>query len=196
MHIVKLDKTQMLGQFPFIQVPKDGWVAGGAIRRWFKGEEKLSDVDCFFQNKESLEHYIHVLNGMGFTEINKHQNAISYSNEEYLVQCIIVKFYKDVTELLDSFDFTLCQFAYDGKEIYASSDGIVSVLRNHLGVHKLEGNVTDSLRRAFKYTKKGYYPCNGTLQKLALALNGTTAQAINDSIEISPNGGRRIVRID
>jgi hypothetical protein len=102
-----------------------------------------------------------------------------------------------VEDLLDSFDFTVCQFAYDGSNVFSTPEAIISVTRNHLGVHNISKEfAVDSLRRAFKYSKKGYYPCNGTIQKLADSLRGLTAEEVKNAVEISPGGGRRLIRID
>jgi hypothetical protein len=171
-------------------------MAGGAIRGWFSGKEKLSDVDIFFQSQEALRNYNFTLIENRFKELASHKDATTWSNGETLFQCITVQFYNNINELLDSFDYTICQFAWDGKTIFSTNLATISTLRNHLGVHKLNENAVDSLRRAFKYAKKGFYPCSGSLQQIAHALRGLTVEQINNAIEISPGGGRRIRRMD
>ena len=87
----------------------------------------------------------------------------------------------------DSFDFTVCQFGWDGKDIFGTSLGLVSVLRGHLGVHKIDKALaTDSLRRAFKYAAKGYKPCHATIRDLGLSFNSLTKEEIESQIQISP----------
>jgi hypothetical protein len=195
-NLITIDPILMLGKKPDIPIPTLGWIAGGAIRGWFTGNEKLSDIDVFFNNKDSFEKYIGELQKLGYEKIGEHKNAMTFSNGQNLVQCIIVKIYKDVIELLDSFDYTICQFAYDGTMIYSTPLALISTLRKHLGIHQITENPVDSLRRAFKYAKKGFYPCNGSLQKIAHSLRTLTEKQINDSIEISPGGGKTIVRFD
>ncbi len=195
--LIKIDPTQMLGEKPNVLVPSGGFIAGGAVRRWFSGKEALSDVDVFFPSADIQKKYIEELEKDDFKQTYATKNALTYYNGKIQVQCIQIKYYQDVSALLDSFDYTLCQFAWDGKDIYSTPLAMVSVLRNHLGAHEIRPDfAVDSLRRAFKYAKKGFYPCNGTLLKIADSLRGLTAEQILDAVTISPKGGRSILRID
>jgi len=54
----------------------------------------------------------------------------------------------------------------------------------------------DSLRRAFKYQTKGFTPCAGTIRDLATAFTTITREQIQAQVEMSPNGGKRLVRFD
>jgi len=197
-NIADIHESLMVGQKPdFVPFPNRAWIAGGAIRRWFAGTEELSDVDVFFPSQEVFDAYVQTLTGNGFSKTYVSQNADTYSNGKHLVQCIKVNFFKDVNELFDSFDFTLCQFAWDGNKIYSTTEAIISVLRKHLGVHKIkEEFAVDSLRRAFKYCSKGYKPCSGTIIDLANSMIGLTKEKVATAVEISPAGGKRIIRID
>lgn len=195
-NLVKIDKTQLLGAKPDLPFPKDGWIAGGAIRGWFSGTEKLVDIDIFFNSEEACNSYsIEVLKRKNL--LNANPNAETYSWNGTRVQCIRRAWYPTKEDLLDSFDFTVCQFVWDGIDVYATPEAIVSVLRNHLGAHNINKEfAVDSLRRAFKYCKRGYHPCNGTIEKIALSLQNLTPEEIRNAVEISPNGGKRIIRID
>ena len=199
MQIITLDPKQMMGKKPSFDKasPNKVWIAGGAIRGWFTGQEKLSDVDYFFADEQVFNFCTADLIESGYELVNKHPNADTYiKNDLAPIQCIKKRTYTSVQELFDSFDFTLCQFAWDGEKIYSTVEAVISTQRNHLGVHKLQGNIPDSLRRAFKYNRKGFYPCNGTLLALSNAMRTLTEEDIKNSIEISPNGGKRIIRID
>jgi hypothetical protein len=196
-NVIKVNPLQMLGPKIEIPVPKKGWIAGGAIRRWFAGGEPLSDVDCFFQNEQAFLDHVNEVLQHGAKLINTHKNAVTFELNDVLVQLIKIKFHPTVESLLDSFDFTVCQFAWDGTEIYSTPQAVISTLRKHLGAHILTKEFSvDSLRRAFKYCKKGYHPCNGTVQQIANSLRTLTEAEIQQAVEISPNGGKRIIRVD
>lgn len=171
------------------------WIAGGAIRSWFV-KEHLSDIDVFSSNESHMERF-KTDNGitkehLAFTS----QNADTYKVNNFMIQ--LIKIYKpDIPSLFDSFDYTCCQFAWDGTKIYSTTEAIVSTLRKHLSIHKIQkGYEVDSLRRAFKYYEKGYKPCMGTIRDLAKSFSEVKEEVIQKQAEISPNGGYRIVRWD
>lgn len=195
--LIRIESSLLLGEKPSISVPEGGWVAGGAIRRWFKGQENLTDIDVFFSSVTHFQDYEKSLS-IYCPKVGETVNAITYmSPQEVPIQLIRASYYDTMTNLLDSFDYSVCQFAWDGKDVYATSQALISVLRNHLGPHNIrQEHAVDSLRRAFKYAKKGYYPCNGTLLALANALVGLTQEQVKNATEISPGGGHRIMRFD
>lgn len=196
--LIKIEEKFMLG--PKLEMPlptfANCWIAGGAIRRWFTGKEELSDVDVFFENDLAFHDYCIRLKGLRYEEIGSHMNAVTFEGEAK-IQCIRARFYPTLEVVFDSFDYTVCQFGWDGKDFFTTPHAIMSVLRNHLGVHNISKEyAVDSLRRAFKYHNKGFKPCNGTLQAIASSLSGLTQEQIKNAIEISPGGGLRTVRID
>ena len=81
-NVVELDVTNMRGIQPLglAKVPVKGWIAGGAIRGWFTGGEKLSDIDTFFPNQKSMEDYIAFIQSNGYTKLDEHKNAVTFSD--------------------------------------------------------------------------------------------------------------------
>lgn len=194
--IIKVDQLTCLGKKPLLEINDGIWIAGGAIRQWFVGNEKSTDIDVFGKTQESLDTFV-TNNLKGCRLLTYRENLRSYDYKGTMVQIITYDFYENVEALLDSFDFNVCQFAYDGKEVYSTVSAITSVLRNHLGVHKITPPlVADSLRRAFKYQEKGYKPCLGTIQKLGESFSGVSKEEIQNQISISPGGGMRFVGVD
>jgi len=193
--LIKINPLQCHGVEPVIAPVGDIWICGGAIRQWFIGSEKPSDIDVFGKSDVALSQFAKtVLKDCPI--ISQNPNTDTYDYKGQWVQ--LIKFYHPTIEsVLDSFDFTVCQFGWDGKDIYSTPSAVISVLRGHLGVHQIKGEfAADSLRRAFKYQKKGYQPCAGTIRQLGLSFVSLTPEQINNQVEISPNGGRRIVGID
>ena len=193
MDIIELPEKIMLGKEPDVIMTGGVWIAGGSIRSWFNGEE-TPDIDVFAKDEKSMNLFI---------QENQLKNLVSKSatTETYrrggdIVQAIRL-YYDSVENLLDSFDYTICQFAWDNDKIYSTMEAVVATLRKHLAVHKVQpGYEVDSLRRAFKYFDKGYKPCLGTLQGLALSFSGIEKEVINKQVELSPGGGKRIVKWD
>lgn len=189
--LIELSIEDMRGAKPPFEPPPNCWVAGGAVRRWFTGDEKLSDVDIFGP-ADDIKDFVDTC---GFAKTFESKNAITFKKDGAAIQAILLPF-KNVEACLDSFDFTLCQFAWDGTRIYTTPKAIIGTLRRHLAVHILGEFAVDSLRRAFKYQEKGFKPCAGTIRDLALGLSGMSQTDIQNAVEISPKGGIRTVRYD
>ncbi len=208
MKLIELTKQEMLGRIPAdITVPSGYVIAGGAIRRWFTGERQDSDFDYFIVG-DSISAIIPdsvVDPDIEIPPLITPEHKLVYKNlvnetyryKGHMVQ-LILKEYKDIEELLNSFDFHHCQFAWDGTTIYTTKLGIISSMRKHLSFNNaVEGFQLDTLRRAFKYQHQGYTPCIGTLQSLASMFTGMDKKKLDEMVEMSPSGGkRRVIRYD
>lgn len=194
--IIEIDKSLLKGKQPSLMPPNGSWISGGAIRQWFVGNERDSDIDFFSNSEESFQILTKYLVEKCGEPISSKEHADSYLFKGQLVQAIKLNF-KDIQTMFDNFDFNVCQFAWDGNKVYSTLFAITSVLRGHLGSVNISKDFSiDSLRRAFKYAKKGYEPCAGTFREIASAFRDLTEEQINSQIVISPGGGIRANRID
>lgn len=193
MSLIQLKLDYMRGPIPPIP-PKHGcWIAGGAVRRWFLGTEKLSDIDVFAPSAQCFEKFIAEHDA---DLVDSHKHADTYEIDGVKVQCI--KFHHPTPEaLVQNFDFNICQFVWTEVGAFATANAIIGALRGHLAVEKINPEfAVDSLRRAFKYQRRGFTPCAGTLRDIANSFLELTKEQIENQVSISPKGGRRIVRID
>ena len=183
MSVVELQEQHMRGEKPDVALVPRCWIAGGCVRRWFVGGKQESDIDVFCETDAAGEEFV---KANGLNERIRNDRMVMFFNSP--IQLILQPRYTGgMEELIDHFDFTLCQFAYDGKRIISTTNAITSVLRKHLGVHRIQpGYEIDSLRRAFKYRNSGYKPCIGTIRDLANALNQAPAENLRKFDTISP----------
>jgi hypothetical protein len=172
--------TKVLDTLPVVNealIEKKCWVAGGFIRRWYSGMKQDSDIDLFFHNEET---YIKICEGLEklaieppkITEFNQMYKIKIDDTWTIDVQAIKHQFYENIDALLDSFDFTICQFAFDGNQICATEEAILDCNRKRLAPHKISYGVS-SLRRIIKYANQGYYMCGGAATEF---LNQIVAQ--------------------
>lgn len=141
------------------------YVAGGFIRRWWNNIKQESDLDLFFKSKESYDKVTAFLKPLSVKE-----PVISEFNEMYeikvsdtwtlQVQAIKHRFYPSLDDVFDSFDFTLCQFGFDGNHILMTNEALIDSQRKRLVPHKIQFGAS-SLRRIVKYTQQGYFLCAG-----------------------------------
>jgi hypothetical protein len=149
------------------------WLAGGAIRRTLIGDPLSSDYDFFFKSPEQLNEFrkkIEASKGRKTASTEHHETYIVEGVEgNYIVQLIKIGFYKNVESLLDSFDFTISQFAYDGESLYCGGYSLWDLARRRLALHKLTYGVATT-RRLLKYTNQGFTACTGVIQSILTAV--------------------------
>lgn len=184
----------MRGESPSL-TPVDGtWIAGGSIRRWFTGEKQDADVDVFGIDEAALARFAEK---HGLTKkVHEHKNATSYRKGPTIYQ--LIKIHSTTpAETLDKFDFQHCRFAWDGKEVISTVEAVACATRKALMVHKIQvGYELDTLRRAFKYQSQGYKPCMGCLHAIASSFREVEESKLQEQLEQSPGGGKRVVRYD
>lgn len=152
----------------------NGYIAGGCITSVFSGE-KVNDIDIFFRNPTDLNGFEgRVKNKSSKTICNtKWANSYKYINEdnkEINIQ-IIKKEVGEPEDMVDRFDFTVCQAIYDFKE-----NKMIMVNRFLRDLAKKELIFTGSkyplasLYRVKKYMEKGFHISGIELIKLALTV--------------------------
>lgn len=193
MSVIQLSHEHIRGKIPPIAPSAGCFIAGGAVRRWFGTDEQLSDIDVFAPAKENHAEFLKDKT-VEIVDDNKHAETYLISG----VKVQLIKFYHPTVDaLFEAFDYNVCQFAWTEAGIFASHDAVIGVLRGHLSVAKISKEfAVDSLRRAFKYQRRGYEPCAGTLRDIAKSLSTLTQEEIESQVQLSPKGGSRIIRFD
>jgi hypothetical protein len=171
---------------------KDGvWLAGGAIRRALLNEPLSSDVDLFFKDEASLAKYRAEITKAsetnGFKIISEKENenniqiTIKTSDGRIIpIQLIKIRYYNTIEEILGSFDFTICQFGYDGVNLYCGDTALWDLGRKRILVNNITYPVA-SLRRLIKYTQQGFYACQGALNEFLLCVTENPEKLNNNS---------------
>lgn len=150
------------------------WLAGGALRRTIQGKEPDSDFDFFFKDANQLSSFEAELMEKGLLKVKETEHHLQYSGRvgsserSRDIQLIRFKFYQDAEEVVESFDFTICQFAFDGTDLITGDFSLWDLGRKRLAVHKITFPVS-SMRRVLKYTRQGFTACNGCLATLLRA---------------------------
>jgi hypothetical protein len=154
--------------------PKGPWLAGGAIRRTLLGQEPESDLDIFFPDAMVLDGYRRTLEGAGLTKVRETEHHIHFhgplgdSAIPRDIQLIRIAFYANPAAVIESFDFTICQFAFDGETLTVGDYALWDLGRKRLAVHKITFPVS-SARRMLKYAAQGFVACSGCLNAVVMA---------------------------
>ncbi len=163
----------VLSGLPALSV--DGpWLAGGALRRALLRQEPDSDIDFFFRDADQLKAFRDDLAAKGLKQVRETEHHVEFRGRigesaiERVVQLIRFAFYANAAAVIDSFDFTICQLAFDGKTITVGDHTLWDLGRKRLAVHRVTFPVA-SLRRLLKYGQQDFTACNGALATLLRA---------------------------
>ena len=151
-------------------VRQDAWCAGGAIRRTLINQPLDSDFDFFFRDAEHLATWeVGLPSSLSLvreTEHHKHwRGTVGDSALPIDVQAIRFRFYDSPEAVIDSFDYTITQFAFDGTNLITTPTALWDLGRKRLAIHKVTYPVA-TMRRLLKYTRQGFTACNGCLATL------------------------------
>ncbi len=164
-----IDTNRFYNAISVIKPNFDGpWLAGGSIRRMIDGDTTQSDYDVFFASRIQLHLWL--------DRIKIHDNIIKIDERQdnttivlkegehtFEIQAIHVAFYNNIEQVIDSFDFTICQFATNGTQLYTGKYSLYDLGKKRLVVHRITYPIA-SMRRMIKYTKQGFYACSGCME--------------------------------
>lgn len=146
------------------------WIAGGAALRWYQGlPVGENDIDIFCSSAEQVQQVIDNIKSYGrFSTKFESENAItlSYHGKDGLkywtLQIIKRRYFKDLQDVLDSFDITVCQIATGGQEWVMGKHTARDIREMNLRMNiPLQ---PDAAKRMAKYWTYGYRPVEGLLE--------------------------------
>jgi len=158
---------QILKYLPRIET-EGPWIAGGSVWKAIEGLTLDCDIDFFFTSPQQFEVYLRIMKSVPYgpkiiketsngynTTFDFHIYEKGKINKTQKVQFICAVFSETIEALIDSFDFTVCQFAFDGKTLYTGDNSFT-----HLKERKIIlNNVFDvyaSMIHLKKYIDRGF----------------------------------------
>jgi hypothetical protein len=138
------------------------WLAGGSLRRTLSGESiESSDLDFFFKSAEQCDEFERQIKEQAkLIRKNEFNKLYNYNGQK--IQLVHFAYHESIEALLDSFDFTICQFAFDGEFLYCGDSSLWDLARKKLAIHKVSYGLSTT-RRLLKYQTQGYYACSGCI---------------------------------
>jgi hypothetical protein len=136
------------------------WLAGGMLQKLYHGQSpSRSDWDIWFNNHIQFENAKQILGKYcKYPHITK--NSITYSikfeDVEYKVQLINTQFFKTAKDVIDQFDFSVCQMITDNRTMLLGEHTAKDLKSKTLRlVSPLKDGV---ISRLTKYIVYGYTP--------------------------------------
>lgn len=150
------------------KLSKEGpWVAGGSIWKSMEKMPLTCDIDFFFKDESQVKEMFSLMKSMPYarciieekrnkfnTTFRYHINEVGY-NKTISIQFISFKHWPTPKALIDDFDFTVCQFLYDGECIHTGEDSISHLKERRIIFNKI-CRPTHTLYHLKKYLNKGF----------------------------------------
>ena len=169
--------SSVIYTLPALDIKTGPWLAGGSLRRLFDGSDKESDFDLFFSSELQLQDYKAELLNRGGTiqyenDLNVTMNIappivgdlFQMPIKPFKLQLIKI-YFSSAEEVLEWFDFTLCQFLTDKETLMVGDYTLYDTASKRVRLNTLHHAVS-SVRRMLKYGRQGYTVCDGTIQEL------------------------------
>lgn len=175
----------------------DCFIAGGAIRDCIDGKE-FDDIDFFGSNVNLHLMAEELLKPNSYELVYDSDILQTYKNKKEGIKVqLILRDYKTMEEAMSMFDFTVCQFAYNGNgaNFMCNPEALLHLSNKKLIVHSLPYPY-DTLRRLQKYIKKGFSICDGGLKEIGDAIRAMSEVQYRDQLFYYPNDKIRINRFD
>lgn len=181
--------------FDYVSKDSDLMIAGGSIRDILFNNE-ISDFDLFSTNKESLDRMEEFLVGINYKRVYNSDKLKTYKLNDIKIQ-LIYRHYENLRELLQDFDFTVCQFGFHGNRFWCTVNSILDATAKRLITYNVSPlSAFSTLRRTYKYQDKGYKICNKELKKIVEVLRNVSSEVLDKETDFYPDGTMRVGRFD
>lgn len=186
------------------------YLAGGSVRRAIRGEPLgLSDIDIFFRSHNDFQKVVEILNRVHTGSMHPNCRHYQFTDsdespftlEEILaaeplhpvnqdkathvpIQLIHSSYFDTVEDLMDNFDFTVCQMAYYKDQYLIAEQALADEENRVLAFATVEYDPNRfKHNRLLKYAKHGYTPNLDVFNRVFLGPDALYIGdfAINDS---------------
>jgi len=170
------------------------FICGGFIRSYYLGE-RPSDMDIYFQSKETEQHTIEILTKFYGKPSFETDRAATFINKGKMIQAIKILHGSHI-EILKEFDFTICKaiLNYYDRILYLD-DNFFEHLASRILIFTGSKYPISSLSRAFKFVKRGFHICDGCILDIVKAISDQVdfknPEILQEHLDgIDPNGFR------
>jgi hypothetical protein len=178
-----IKNTQILDLIELSRIlPTGAVIAGGSVSSAINGDDLAGDIDIFFTTPNAFEDTYAILQRqlypivVGYVaetpliEAKMTPNKLSFIKFNHTIrkpiQLIKMIWYESIEHVIDSFDFTVTQFAIANGSITCNPMSLMDLCKKKLVVNRVQNPIA-SLRRLIKYTSKGYIADSTLLLSLA-----------------------------
>lgn len=157
------------------------WIAGGSIGNKIIGHK--SDFDLFFLNENDLNSIKSCLMADGGVIKFDTDTAVHIEWKGKNID-LVKLYYNSPQECIKTFDFTVAMVAIDTqKTIFYHESFYEHMAHRALIINALPYPIS-TMRRSYKYQKKGFHICSGGIAKIAEAIKNMNGESQNTAMYI------------
>jgi hypothetical protein len=192
----KVDQNflDVIDLLPTLGGRKGPWIAGGSVRKFMNDVPNLADYDVFFSSQEQCTQFCEDLVLAGATEQQRNIFNSQYLLNGYVIQCVHHEFRSTLIQTMDRFDMTICQYGFDGTNLWWSAQAFEDVKDKVIRFLDTTDPVYN-INRAFKYATEGFKPADGEVKKVLNRVAQGKA-SVKNSRKISGGGANNTVTVE
>lgn len=152
-----------------VRVPRGGYIAGGCFKDWLAGK-RPKGVDVFFRSAEDFDRALLDMS-MERKMVYQGERAVAFEPARYGDPHIeLIRYgFGEPQEVLETFDFTVCQMSWEDGEVFCSPTFFEDLTARRLHVDAMPAPVGTYLRM-LRYCGYGFRPDAETAKRVAEAL--------------------------
>ena len=143
------------------------WLAGGSVWKAIENIPLECDLDLFFSNKDQCAEWYRTMKSIPYTyrviseKTNTYNTTLDYHihekgyNKTKKIQCVSFTYHNDIENLLCNFDFTACQFCFDGTNLYTGDTSLEDLRARRIVFNNIRSAYSTE-RHLEKYKKLGF----------------------------------------
>lgn len=170
-------------------LPPGAIIAGGYVTSTIGGTQLATDIDIFFTGSDAFKSTYNLIQDAqrdpesnpalyGYSTKTPLESTFKLSNDirfikfthpspdRLPIQLIKMYWFSNAQHVIDSFDFTVCQFAIESNMLVYNPLSMIDLFTKKLQIHKSQ-TPGMMLRRLIKYTNKGYFASPNVLLEIA-----------------------------
>lgn len=156
-------------------IPKGAWIAGGFLRALVANEDDSGgDIDFFFHTEEAFNQMLDLIKyptakpgaekAFGYYALPEYEaieklrivDCESLISTRPNIQLVRLYWFDSPEHVIDSFDFTVCQFITDGETLWFNPQSFDDIATKTIREHRPTNDAIATLNRILKYQRKGY----------------------------------------
>ncbi len=134
------------------------WIGGGFLTRYINGEILEGDIDLYCDSHKTFMYTLDKLKTNNCIEpICNNANVRRLFYDNYPIHLIGLMYFDSARSIIESIDYTICQFVYDFDKLYCNDTSLHDLGQKRLIISNIgHGSSSSKVKRLLKYVRRGF----------------------------------------